>query len=44
MSHDKSKQEVLCNILNAYKKKPSIKQIQNNFNGKNVFWKRKCFL
>ena len=31
MSHGKSKQEVLCNILNAYKIHPSIKKIEKKF-------------
>ena len=32
MSHGKSKQEVLCDILNAYKTNPSIKQIEKKLN------------
>ena len=37
MSHGKSKQGVLCDILNAYKTHPSIKQIEKEFNGQNFF-------
>ena len=43
MSHGKSKQEVLCYILNAYKTHPSIKQIEKKFNRKNVPGKEKFF-
>ena len=43
MSHFKNKQEVLCDILNAYKNHPSIKQIDNKFNGQNFFGKEKFF-
>ena len=39
MSHGKSKQEALCDILNAYKIQPSIKQIEKKFNGQNFFSK-----
>ena len=44
MSHGKSKQEVLCDILNAYKTHPSIKQIEKKFNGQNFFRKENFFL
>ena len=40
MSHDKSKQEVICDILNAYKTHPSIKQIEKKFNEQNLFGKK----
>ena len=43
MSHGKSKQEVLRDILNAYKTHPSIKQIEKKFNGQNFFRKEKFF-
>ena len=43
MSHGKSKQEVLCDVLNAYKNHPSIKQIEKKFNGQNLFGKEKFF-
>ena len=43
MSHGKSKQEVLCDILNAYKTHPSIKQTEKKFNGQNFFRKEKFF-
>ena len=43
ISHGKSKQEVLCDILNAYKTHPRIKQIEKKFNGKNFFRKEKVF-
>ena len=43
MSHCKSKQEVLCDILNAYKTHPSIKQIETKFNEQNFFRKEKFF-
>ena len=43
MSHGKSKQEVLYDILNAYKTHPSIKQIEKRFNGQNFFQKEKFF-
>ena len=43
MSHGKSKQEVPCDILNAYKTHPSIKQIEKKFNGQNFFRKEKLF-
>ena len=32
LPHNKRKQEVLCDILNAYKTHPSIKQIEKKFN------------
>ena len=43
MSHGKSKQEVPCDILNAYKTPPSIKQIEKEFNEQNFFRKEKFF-
>ena len=43
MSHGKSKQEVLCDIINAYKNHPSIKQIEKKFNGQDFFGKEKFF-
>ena len=43
MSHGKSKQEVLCDILNAYKNHPSIIQIEKKFNGQNFFGKENFF-
>ena len=43
MSHGKSKQEVLCDIINAYKNHPSVKQIEKKFNGQNFFGKEKFF-
>ena len=43
LSHGKSKQEVLCVILNAYKTHPSIKQIEKKFNEQNYFRKEKFF-
>ena len=43
MSHGTSKQEVLCNILTAYKTHPSIKQIEKKFNWQNLFRKEKFF-
>ena len=43
MSHGKSKQEVLCDILNAYKTHPSIKQIEKKFNDQNFFRKETFF-
>ena len=43
MSHDKSKQEVICDILTAYKTHPSIKQIEKKFNEQNFFRKEKFF-
>ena len=43
MSRGKSKQEVLCNILNAYKIHPSIKQIEKKFNEQNFFRKEEFF-
>ena len=44
VSHGKSKQEVLCDILNAYKTHPSIKQIEKKFNGQNFFRKESVSL
>ena len=44
MSHDKSKQEVICDILTAYKTHPSIKQIEKKFNEQNFFRKEKFSL
>ena len=41
MSHGKSKQEVLCDILNAYKPTQGIKQIEKKFNEQNFFRKDK---
>ena len=41
MSHGKSKQEVLCDILNDYKNHPGIKQVEKKGNWKNVFGKEK---
>ena len=43
MSHGKSKQEVFCDILNAYKTHPNIKQIEKKFNEQNFFRKEKLF-
>ena len=43
MSRDKSKQEVLCDILNVYKTHPSIKQIEKKFNEQNFFRKENFF-
>ena len=43
MSHDKSKQEVICDILTAYKTHPSIKQIEKKFNEQNFFGREKFF-
>ena len=43
MSHGKSKQELLCDILNAYKTHSSIKQIEKKFNEQNFFRKEKIF-
>ena len=43
MSHGKSKQEVLCDIINAYKNHPSVKQIEKKFNGQNFFGKETFF-
>ena len=43
MSHDKSKQEVICDILTAYKTHPSIKQIEKKFNEQNFFRKENFF-
>ena len=43
MWHGKGKQEVLCDIWNAYKKHPSIKQIEKKFNGQNFLGKDKFF-
>ena len=43
MSHGKSKQEVLCDVLNAYKTHPSIKQIEKKFNEQNFFRKEEFF-
>ena len=43
MSSDKSKQEVLFDILNGYKTHPSIKQIEKKFNGQSFFRKEKFF-
>ena len=40
MSHGKSKQEVLYDILNAYKTHPSIKQIEMKFDEQNFFEKK----
>ena len=37
MSHGKSKQEVLCDILNAYKIHPIIKQTKKKLNKQNLF-------
>ena len=42
MSHGRSKQEVLCDVLNACKTYPSTKQIEKIFNEKN-FRKEKLF-
>ena len=36
-SHSKTKQEVLCDILNAYKTHPSIEQIEKKFNEQDFF-------
>ena len=44
MSHGKSKQGVLCDILNAYIIHPSIKQIEKKFNEQNFFRKEKFSL
>ena len=43
MVHGISKQEVLCDILNAYKTHPGIKQIQKKFNEQNFFRKENFF-
>ena len=43
MSPGKSKREVFCDILNAYKIHSSIKQIEKKFNKQN-FSKRNIFL
>ena len=43
MSHDKSKQEVICDILTAYKTHPSIKQIEKKFNEQNFSRKENFF-
>ena len=43
MSHGKSKQEVLCDIINAYKTHPSIKQIEKKFNEQNFSRKENFF-
>ena len=43
MSHGKSKQEVLCDILNTYKTHPCIKQIEKKFNEQNFFRKENFF-
>ena len=43
MSHGKSKQEVLCDILNTYKTHPCIRQIEKKFNEQNFFRKEKFF-
>ena len=43
VSHGKNKEEVLCDVLNAYKNHPSIKQIKNKFNGQSFFGKEKFF-
>ena len=43
MSDGKSKQQVLCNILNPYKTHPSIKQIEKKFKEQNFFRKEKFF-
>ena len=40
MLHGKSKREVLCDILNAYKTQPSIKQIEKKLNKQNFFRKK----
>ena len=37
ISHGKSKQEVLCDILNAYKIHPIIKQTKKELNKQNLF-------
>ena len=42
MSHGKSKQEVLCDILNAYKTHPRITQIEKKFNEQKFFRKKAC--
>lgn len=39
MSYDKSKHEVLSDILNAYKNHPSINQLENKVNMQNFFGK-----
>ena len=44
MSHGKSKQKVLSDILNSYKTHPSIKQIEKKFKEQNFFRKEKFFL
>ena len=41
LSNSKSKQEVLCDILNAYKTNPSIKQIEKKFNGQSLLLHQK---
>ena len=43
MSHDKSKHEVLSDILNAYKNHPSINQLENKVNMRNFFGKNVSF-
>ena len=43
MAHGISKQEVLCDILNAYKTHPGIRQIQKKFNEQNFFRKENFF-
>ena len=40
MSHGKSKQEVLCDILNAYNTHPRITQIEKKFNEQKFFRKK----
>ena len=35
MAYGISKQEALCDILNAYKNLSTIKQMENNLNGQN---------
>ena len=41
--HGKSEQKALCDILNAYKTHPSIKQIERKLNEQNFFRKEKLF-
>ena len=43
MSHGKSKLEVLCDVLNAYKNHLSVKQIENKFNGESFFGNEQFF-
>ena len=43
LPYGKSKQEILCDILNVYKTHSSIKQIENKINEQNFFQKEKIF-